>query len=69
MVYTYSQEVEPVQNCISCHQWWLVKVSCLLTQSHVDHVIGRQDERSLMEANVVDTVLVKGRSCACVLDR
>ena len=38
---------------------------CLFTQSHADHVIGLQDERSLMKANqpnVLDTVLANGRS-------
>ena len=32
---------------------------CLFTQSHADHVIGLQDERSL---NVLDTALANGRS-------
>ena len=35
---------------------------CLFTQSHAGHVIGLQDERSLMKANVLDTALANGRS-------
>lgn len=31
-----------------------------------DHVIGLQHERSLMKANVLDSVLAKGRSCVHV---
>ena len=34
---------------------------CLFTQSHADHVIGLQDERSLMKANVLDTALANGK--------
>ena len=41
--------------------WALKMGGCLFTQSHADHVIGLQDERSLMKANVLDTALANGR--------
>ena len=41
----------------------LKRGGCLFTQSHADHVIGLQDERSLMKANnVLGTALANGRS-------
>jgi len=33
------------------------------TQSHVDRVIDLQDDRSLVNDTVLDTVFAKGRSC------
>ena len=37
---------------------------CLFTQSHADHMIGLQDEKSLSDGvKVLKTALVKGKSC------
>ena len=51
--------------CARNIQWYRVQ-DCVFTQSHANHVICLQDERSLMKAKLwqwVDTALTKSRTC------